>query len=116
DDVPWPPAWLPNHVLDAGNIDERHHRNALLELLAQQPPARLLIVCDAQQTPDRGTLALVAELAQRAAATGFATTSGAAGAHREAQWRERIQASKAAVHILDDLEAEGVAWLNEPEC
>jgi hypothetical protein len=34
-----------------------------------QPPARLLIACDPRRSPDRGTLALIGELARTAAAT-----------------------------------------------
>ena len=41
----------------------------MLDTLARAPAARLLIACDARQTPDRGTLSLIASLAKHAAHT-----------------------------------------------
>ncbi|WP_154403324.1 DUF2868 domain-containing protein, partial [Bordetella pertussis] len=68
-DQPWPPAGLPANVFDAGNLDTREQRSALLDALARSAASRLLIACDARQTPDRGTLALLAELSDKAAQT-----------------------------------------------
>jgi hypothetical protein len=65
---PWPPA-LPKTVADAGVIDSREQRQHLLEQLSRFPPARLLIACDPRRSPDRGTLALLGELARSAGAT-----------------------------------------------
>jgi len=59
----WPPARLPDDVHNGGIIDNRTQRHALLDQLHKQPVERLLIVCDAFQTPDRGILAFVSELA-----------------------------------------------------
>ena len=57
----WPPATLPNGVRDMGLCDSRGDRRRILDQL-RQPPRRLLLVCDARQTPDRGTRAWLAEL------------------------------------------------------
>ncbi|MBX9753610.1 MAG: DUF2868 domain-containing protein [Pseudomonadaceae bacterium] len=65
---PWPPA-LPKTVADAGVLDSREQRQHLLEQLSRFPPARLAIACDPRRSPDRGTLALLGELARSAAAT-----------------------------------------------
>lgn len=65
---PWPPA-LPAGVSDAGILDDGAQRRRLLEQLTQQPPARLLIACDPRRSPDRGTLALLGELARAAGKT-----------------------------------------------
>lgn len=62
-DEKWPPAPLADSVTDLGLIDDRAQRQRLLEALHVQPPARLLIVCDGRQTPDRGVIALITELA-----------------------------------------------------
>lgn len=62
---PWPPA-LPKGVADAGVIDSREQRQHLLDQLSRFPPARLAIACDPRRSPDRGTLALLAELARSA--------------------------------------------------
>ncbi|MDO8698468.1 MAG: DUF2868 domain-containing protein [Pseudomonas sp.] len=65
---PWPPA-LPKVVADAGILDSREQRQHLLEQLSRFPPARLAVACDPRRSPDRGTLALLGELARSAAAT-----------------------------------------------
>lgn len=65
---PWPPA-LPKGVANAGVIDSREQRQHLLEQLSRFPPARLAIACDPRRSPDRGTLALIAELARCAGET-----------------------------------------------
>jgi hypothetical protein len=65
---PWPPV-LPKNVSNAGILDSRESRHKLLEQLSRFPPARLAIVCDPRRSPDRGSLALIAELARNAGAT-----------------------------------------------
>ncbi|AYF51482.1 DUF2868 domain-containing protein [Pseudomonas fluorescens] len=68
DQHPWPPK-LPASVKNAGILDSRESRNKLLEQLSRFPPARLAIACDPRRSPDRGSLALIAELARSATAT-----------------------------------------------
>lgn len=65
---PWPPA-LPKNVSNAGILDSRESRHKLLEQLSRFPPARLAIACDPRRSPDRGSLALIAELARNAGAS-----------------------------------------------
>lgn len=60
-DTPWPPADLPTGIRDMGLCDSRDDRRRTLDQL-RQPPARLLLACDARQTPDRGTRAWLADL------------------------------------------------------
>jgi len=50
-------------------LHSREQRQHLLEQLGRFPPARLAIACDPRRSPDRGTLALLGELARSAAAT-----------------------------------------------
>ena len=64
----WPPA-LPAGVADAGNLDTREQRQHLLDQLSRFPVQRLLIACDPRRSPDRGSLALLSELARNAAST-----------------------------------------------
>ena len=66
---PWPPLPLPKGVADAGVIDSREQRRQLLEQLTRFPPQRLAIACDPRRSPDRGTLALLGELARSSSAT-----------------------------------------------
>ena len=68
DQRPWPPP-LPKNVSDAGVLDSRESRHKLLEQLSRFPPSRLAIACDPRRSPDRGSLALIAELARNASET-----------------------------------------------
>ncbi|WP_271410119.1 DUF2868 domain-containing protein [Pseudomonas sp. Q1-7] len=68
DRQPWPPA-LPRGVGDAGVLDSREQRQRLLDQLSRFPPQRLAVACDPRRSPDRGTLALIGELARSAAQT-----------------------------------------------
>lgn len=72
DDLSWPdvlatPASGADSVwTDGGRLDGREQRRAARERFAAHPPARLLVAVDARQTPDRGSLGLIAELADHA--------------------------------------------------
>lgn len=112
DSIAWPVPNAPAHVIDAGNLDTREQRNALLEQLTRQPPARLLIVCDGEQTPDRGTVGLVAELT-RTARQARVWLRGAVNAPRHAQWQERLAAASVASDMLCDSQQAALAWLAE---
>ena len=68
DQHPWPPK-LPATVKDAGILDSRESRQKLLEQMTRFPPARLAIACDPRRSPDRGSLALIGELARSARET-----------------------------------------------
>lgn len=85
--TPWPPAcaasgW-PAGVRDGGRLDSREQRHAAVRALAARPPQRLLVVVDARQTPDRGSLGFIAELADHAGETRVWAPDGRA---RVAQW------------------------------
>nr|WP_240158250.1 DUF2868 domain-containing protein [Pantoea sp. Tr-811] len=93
DQRPWPPA-LPATVTDAGVLDSRESRNRLLEQLSRFPPARLAIACDPRRSPDRGSLALLAELARNAGATRVWLLQAAPGealdSHRLGDWHDAL--------------------------
>lgn len=90
----WPPK-LPGNVKNAGILDSRESRNKLLEQLSRFPPARLAIVCDPRRSPDRGSLALIAELARSATATRVwllqAPPGQALDAERLGDWHSALQ-------------------------
>ncbi|MDD0966890.1 MULTISPECIES: DUF2868 domain-containing protein [Pseudomonas] len=94
DQHPWPPT-LPKNVSNAGILDSRESRNKLLEQLSRFPPARLAIACDPRRSPDRGSLALIAELARNAAATRVwllqAPQGQALDAERLGDWHAALQ-------------------------
>lgn len=94
DQRPWPPA-LPASVTNAGILDSRESRNRLLEQLSRFPPARLAIACDPRRSPDRGSLALLAELARSAGATRIwllqAPPGQALDADRLGDWHQALE-------------------------
>lgn len=94
DQRPWPPP-LPNTVSNAGILDSRESRHKLLEQLSRFPPARLAIACDPRRSPDRGSLALIAELARSASATRVwllqAPPGEALDAQRLGDWHVALQ-------------------------
>lgn len=114
-DTPWPPLELAEHILDLGIIDSRPERKHLLDRLAQQPPAQLLMVCDAQQTPDRGTIALLADLAslsgQAHVALYSALNNNQAYETRRLAWHERLAAAGFAPDQLHTGLEAALAWL-----
>lgn len=61
EDLPWPPAGLPEEVMDLGRCNSRDER-ATVRTGLLDPPAHLLLVCDARLTPDRGTISWFDEL------------------------------------------------------
>lgn len=91
---PWPPP-LPKNVSNAGILDSRESRHKLLEQLSRFPPARLAIACDPRRSPDRGSLALIAELARNASATRVwllqAPQGEALDAERLGDWHVALQ-------------------------
>lgn len=99
-DLPWPPV-AGTLMRDAGILDDRASRQRLLEALAAQPAERLLLVCDPRRSPDRGTRALLSELARNAHETRvwlMPPPSGeACSPSRLAAWQE----------ALDDLKLPG---------
>lgn len=94
DQRPWPPK-LPKTIADAGILDSRESRRVLLDQLTRYPPARLTIACDPRRSPDRGSLALVAELARCAADTRIwllpAPSGQALDADRLGDWHSALQ-------------------------
>lgn len=114
-DTPWPPTQLPEHILDLGIIDTRPERKNLLDQLARQPPGQLLMVCDAQQTPDRGTIALLADIASLAGRAHVALYNASTDSHgyetRTHAWFGRLTAAGFTPDQLHTGLEAAVAWL-----
>ncbi|MBK6973274.1 MAG: DUF2868 domain-containing protein [Sterolibacteriaceae bacterium] len=112
-DIAWPPA-LPAGTADGGLLESREQRNRLLGRLAQAPVRRLLIVCDARLSPDRGSLALIAELARYANRTRVCLAAPAAAAaepQRVAHWREGLLEAGVSADSVSSGLTECLAWL-----
>lgn len=96
-DLAWPPTALPDTVVDLGLVDTRSQRHALMDHLQAHPGARLLLVCDGRQTPDRGTIALLADLASLAAHTAVLVLEGPQDAtpqrSRKETWEQKLFAA-----------------------
>jgi hypothetical protein len=109
DQQPWPPA-LPATVQDAGILDSRESRQRLLEQLTRFPPARLVIACDPRRSPDRGSLALVAELARSAGATRVWLLPAPAGQQLDTERLDDWHVALNALH-LPHSQQPGLSWL-----
>jgi len=110
-DISWPPFSVAEGIHCPAVLDTREQRKALLDALSQHPPARLLLACDAGQTPDRGTLALIVELASLAGRTGIWLVRGASGPDRAQQWRERLAAAGLATAPVMTGTDDAARWL-----
>lgn len=86
---PWPPEAL-TKVHDGGRVETREQRAELLNALSARPAARLCVVCDARRSPDRGTLALLAELGQHARATRLWLTHTQTDPERLGHWHSAL--------------------------
>lgn len=62
----WPIIPLHSSVTDAGKVETRGERHQLLARLSQHPIQELLIVCNGQQTPDRGIAYFIRDIGQYA--------------------------------------------------
>lgn len=110
-DARWPPL-LPAGTRMAGVVDNREQRKGVLAALSGEPPARLLIACDPRLSPDRGSLALIAELAGLAGACRvWLRGAESADAARLAYWVESLgELGLARTDVIESEEA-AVAWL-----
>jgi len=110
-EAPWPPFELADHVVDLGRLDTREQRQLVLDALAAQPVRRLLVVCDASQTPDRGALSLVSELAAHTSNLGVLLETG----HRRDQWLAQLRAIGLAPESVFAAATQGQLWLENAE-
>ncbi len=88
-DLRWPPDGLPATMV-GGRLDSREARRSMLDTLAGQPVERLLIAVDARLSPDRGALALMAELSGYAHRMGVWLHRADDNAERSAHWHDAL--------------------------
>ncbi len=105
------PAWPPASDVQVRRIEgTQAERAAVLQALAAAPPRRLLIVCHAPSSPDRGTERFVREASGLAGACGL-LLQGARQAADAARWQDWLQRTGLAqVQIHTDPPA-AQAWL-----
>ena len=117
----WPPVGLGCEIVHTMMIDSRDTRNMALGHVAQLNPRRLVIACDARQTPDRGTLRLIAELASYASKTlvwlqpagGADGPDGADG--RIPVWKNQLHAALEVEVLVTPLLAPVSEWLGRSD-
>ncbi len=106
-DATWPPFDLTGNTVDLGCLDTREQRQIVLEALARQPAQRLLVVCDANQTPDRGALSVLSELATHAVAIGVLLDAGM----RREQWLTQLASTGFAPETIFATSQQARQWL-----
>lgn len=112
--VPWPPPGLSPAVANLGVIDSGAQRKTLLDRLEHIRPVRLLLICDARQTPDRGTIALMVDIASLAMETHVVLRDGLHPSSMESRadiWHERLIAAGFPAESLTQTRSAGLIWL-----
>jgi hypothetical protein len=112
-DTCWPVTDLAGHIHNLGTIDSRAQRHALLDTLHAAPPARLLVVCDAAQTPDRGTLAFISELATPVPDTHVLLMAEPTRPGKPHVWKQALLAAGFAAGQIHTHTHDAQAWLDK---
>lgn len=107
-DLPWPPAFAAAGGAAGNRLDSREQHQRWRARLHASAPRRLLLAVDARQTPDRGSLGLIAELAALAGETRVWALRPAGAVDRRALWQAGLAARGL---VMVDEAAEAQAWL-----
>ena len=102
----------PSGITDLGVIDTREQRRQVLDALRSRPAERLLVACDARQTPDRGTSALLSELRALSQAMQVCLLPEGTEARR-AQWQKLLLQTGFEPDQIADSTHAGMTWLME---
>ncbi|MCK0508499.1 DUF2868 domain-containing protein [Aromatoleum anaerobium] len=92
-------------------MDSREQRKRLVAELQADPPARLLVACDARQTPDRGSLELIAELSRHAGDCRVWLTGGDGAGGHASHWRESLDGIGMRAERVIGTPAAAMDWL-----
>ena len=98
-----------NRWVTLGIVDNLASRETVLQALTQRPPNKLLIICDAMQTPDRGTLRLIDNLQKFAHQNHVFLMHAVEGAHANL-WRQGL--NKLGLTTIHTSDQETAQWLN----
>lgn len=109
--VVWPPAGLSAESLSF-RVDTRQERQQLLGELASHKPARLLLLCDATLSPDRGTMHWLAAAGSLAGSVRVCLlNTESAGQERIAVWQQSLQDIGLPASAIDLSAAYALQWL-----
>lgn len=98
-----------NRWVTLGIVDNLASRETVLHALTQRPPNKLLFICDAMQTPDRGTLRLIDNLQQFADQNHVFLMHAVEGTHTKL-WRQSL--NKLGLMTIYTSDQETAKWLN----
>lgn len=110
-ELAWQGPELPPGVNDLGIVDSRPERRRLLATLHGDAVEQLLVCCDARQTPDRGTVAFLVELAGLAQQPRLLLLPDDASATRREQWLQQLMNAGFEVEHFFRTRAEALHWL-----
>lgn len=107
----WPPA-LSQDVVVLRDADSREQRQASLDAVQENRPARLLLSCDARLSPDRGSLHFLRDASAWSARSRVCLLHvGSAGEERLLSWQESLGAMGFAEHEIMRDRITALAWL-----
>jgi hypothetical protein len=102
------PSWAQQWA-SLGIVDNLSSRQAVLQTLTERPLNKLLIICDAMQTPDRGTLRLIDNLQQFARHNHVFLMHAVEGSHTQI-WQKSL--NKMGLSTIHSSEQDATQWLN----
>lgn len=114
-DLVWPPPVEKNRIdiLIDEVVDTREQRKAALQILQAKPAKKLLLVCDARVSPDRGSLIWLAELSAFAGNVGVCVLSPSknVAADRREIWKKSLINIGLAEQNIFYEQADAFGWL-----
>lgn len=108
DQIVWPATQLSD--FDQESVASRQQRINTLARLDQSPPRALLLVCDAAQTPDRGSLSWLADASGRALHVAVLLAGQGTNSRRQL-WRQQLQTLGILSAAVFDDESAAQSWL-----
>ncbi|MDP2141033.1 MAG: DUF2868 domain-containing protein [Gammaproteobacteria bacterium] len=115
--IAWPPGGIANArplFTVAEIVDSREQRRLVLTRFKAEPPARLLVACDAGLSPDRGALEWLVDVSQYAGElrVWLLDAQLEAGQERLHAWRDSLGAIGLAGNRVISGETAAFDWLN----
>jgi hypothetical protein len=111
----WPPTGLSGENVDQlfeQVVESREQRRAVLHQLEQRPVQRLLVVCDARLSPDRGTLHFLVALSHHTAQLRVCLSIAPNGEQERVEvWRESLQGIGMTLDAIMTEQAGAFAWV-----
>lgn len=108
DQIVWPTAAFSDFHHE--RVANRQERINCLTRLDQAPPRALLLVCDAAQTVDRGSLSWLSDASGRALHVAVLLAGSGTGSRRQL-WRQHLQALGILPSSVFDEDADARLWL-----